>query len=1119
MSKNNNEIAIKISGKIDSSFNSTVSAANKQMGKMMNNSRNVGKDFTTAGKSGTSFGTQVEKSLGGVQDLLVNAGIAVALKETASAFIDCAKAADKYETALAKVSTIADNSEISMSDIKNQISKLSQETGKSVADLSESTYQAISASVKTADAVSFTKDANKLAVAGYTETANAVDTLTTVLNAYGLEANQTSKISDMLLKTQNLGKTTVDELSQSLGQVIPIAAAYKTNMANVSAAYAQLTKNGIATANAGTGLKGMLNELGKTGSRVADTLQNKTGKSFAELMNSGKSLGDVIKILSGSVNGNSTDFRNLWSNSRAATTALSLFNSGANEFNDTLTAMQQSAGLTDEAYSKMTDTAEFAEQKFKNSAENLKIAIGENISPALEELYDKGSEVLEWLQEFVEQNPETVQNITVFVTAMGTVIAVVTAATTAVKIFNTVTKSLSGPIGWVTLALSALAGVATFVAAKIGKAKDAEDKLSATSENTRKELKKTQQEYDRACKQYGKNSVQATLLKSKVDKLKTSYDQNKQSVKELYQESDDFVKKLKETSKTCEDNMQVVEDEKESTRNLVTRLSQLGKQSKLTASDQSEMASIIDVLNEKMPSLGLTYDSVAKNISSSTDTIQKALNREFATKQYETAKENLNSLIEASSGKAEKLAKDKDQLDAAYKKMISAKSKFNAGLKDLEKGTNALDQNKNNQVSSLRGNLADRRNEYGKAYKTYTNAVIALDENEKEQAKALQKMTEAYAKSNNIAVNASNKLQQGVTAAAVSVESQMQELAKSYDKSYNSALTSFQGQYKLWNSVGKISATSTETIKNNLDSQISYWTNYTANIQNVSSRNIKGIKKLVASMDDGSEDSAKALAGMAGASDSELQQIVDKYKTLTKSQKTTAKSTAELDTNFSKKMANMKKTMQNTINKMDLSKKAKKKATATINAYAEAIAAGKDNVTASVETAMSGAKSILNVTNTNGSKNGNGEKNARGTRRSANVFLAGENGPELIVNAPDSHVFTAHETQELLDGKFRQGDNNATVSIDVPGMLKQLSELKLRSNNIKPSVSDKASNIVNSGTTNYNNSDNSSIIFSPTYEIHGSSSQKDIERANEISQADFEKMMKKYEKSKKRRSF
>ena len=520
-----------------------------------------------------------------------------------------------------------------------------------------------------------------------------------------------------------------------------------------------------------------------------------------------------------------------------------------------------------------------------------------------------------------------------------------------------------------------------------------------------------------------------------------------------------------------------------------------------------------------MPSLGLTYDSVAKNISSSTDTIQKALNKEFAIKEYDEAKEGLNNLMNISSNLQKDVTDAKTESDAAYKKMISAKSKFDAGLKDLEKGTNALDQNKNNQVSSLRGNLADRRNEYGKAYKTYADAVTALDENEKKQADAMKRMTEAYAKSNNIAVNASNKLQQGVTAAAVSVESQMQELAKSYDKSYNSALTSFQGQYKLWNSVGKISATSTETIKNNLDSQISYWTNYNANIQNVSSRNIKGIKKLVASMDDGSEDSAKALAGMAGASDSELQQIVDKYKTLTKSQKTTAKSTAELDTNFSKKMANIKKTMQNTINKMDLSKKAKKKATVTINAYAEAIAAGKDNVTASVETAMSGAKSILNVTNTNGSKNGNGEKNARGTRRSANVFLAGENGPELIVNAPDSHVFTAHETQELLDGKYRQGNNNTTVSVDVPGMLKQLSELKLQSNNSKPSVGDKASNIVNSGTTNYNNSDNSSIIFSPTYEIHGSANQKDIERANEISQADFEKMMKKYEKSKKRRSF
>ncbi len=82
----------------------------------------------------------------------------------------------------------------------------------STKELNESLYQAISGSVDTAKAVDFLDVAVKAAKGGFTETSTAVDGLTTVLNSYGLEADKATDISNQMLITQNLGKTTSGNL-------------------------------------------------------------------------------------------------------------------------------------------------------------------------------------------------------------------------------------------------------------------------------------------------------------------------------------------------------------------------------------------------------------------------------------------------------------------------------------------------------------------------------------------------------------------------------------------------------------------------------------------------------------------------------------------------------------------------------------------------------------------------------------------------------------------------------------------------------------------------------------------------------------------------------------------
>ena len=356
-------------------------------------------DFSVTGntKLDTSGFTQ------GVSSMTVAAGTLIAdlVKTASSQLTNLAQSAIRngsvYETSLAKVGTIADLGKLSIQKLDSQITDMSNTMGIAATDIAEATYQAISAGQDTANAVEFAGQAAKLATAGFTSTTSAVDILTTALNAYGLSADQATHVSDVLLTTQNLGKTSVDELSSSMGKVIPLAAAYNVSVENLSSGLAVMTANGIATAEATTYTKSMLNELGDTGSSVGKILQQQTGKSFAQLSADGKSLGDVLQVLYDSVGDDGTAFAGLWSSVEAGTGALSLVSGGADKFNGVLGQMVDSAGATDTAYQTMTDTFQHSMESLQTTAENLSIDLFEAMEPGLKEAANWGTDCLNTL--------------------------------------------------------------------------------------------------------------------------------------------------------------------------------------------------------------------------------------------------------------------------------------------------------------------------------------------------------------------------------------------------------------------------------------------------------------------------------------------------------------------------------------------------------------------------------------------------------------------------------------------------------------------------------------------------------------------------------------------------
>lgn len=343
-------------------------------------------DFSAKLKGAADKAKTAFKGMGRVA-VPVLKGIGVAVSAVSGALSGVAIAAAhvgaSFETAFAKTQTIMDTSAVSVAQMRDDILGLSNEMGVAAGELSDSVYNAISATGDTANAVSLVRDASRLASAGFTDSASALGVLTTAINAYGMAATDAEKISDSLIMTQNLGVTTVAELSAGMGKAIATASAYGIDLYNVESSYISLTKAGINTAEATTYMASMFNELGDSGSEASKLLLQVSGKSFAQLMAEGASVADVLGLLYTACNRDSTALMNLWGSAEAGKASNAIVNQGLETFNDNLGALQNSAGTTATAYETMCDTFEHQTAILKTNVQNLGIALYDGLSGVL----------------------------------------------------------------------------------------------------------------------------------------------------------------------------------------------------------------------------------------------------------------------------------------------------------------------------------------------------------------------------------------------------------------------------------------------------------------------------------------------------------------------------------------------------------------------------------------------------------------------------------------------------------------------------------------------------------------------------------------------------------------
>lgn len=991
--------------------------ASEEVEKFGDKSEETGKQSEESSKKGRD-------GIKELQGVLASAGIAATLNEIKNGFFDCSEAAAQFETSTAMVATIADTSQKSLSSISKEVRGYSNETGEAASDMAEATYQAISASINTADAAAFAGTATKLAVGGFTSATTAVDVLTTAINAYGLAASDATQLSDYLITTQNLGKTSVDQLAQSVGKVIPLASAYNVQMDNLSSAYAVLTANGIATAESGTYLKSMLNELGDTGSGVSEVLLNSTGKTFAQLMEQGYSLGDVMAMLGNAVDGDSTAFNALWNSTEAGIGALSLFNAGADKYNSVLESMRTSAGATEKAYSTMADTTDKSKQRMENAFNNLKISVGDVLNPALTQVYEGFTNVFAGMSDFVDEHPAVVAAISAITVGVGGftgALAAYNLATTAAKF---VTEAFTATLAANPYVLAA-AGIVAVTAAAVTLTgvlitqSDEYEGMTATCRDQYDELQRLNDQYNAACEQYGENSDAANSLRYQLDQLNDEFEANRQTVKEFVAECDGLVESHNKVMDAYNSSTSSIKDQELGTLALTQRLGELASQNTQTTASYTEMKAIIDQLNADVPGLGLTYDGVTASVDATVEAIKKAAKAQADSEYKAEQQQTYVDLLKEQSSLEQQIAEAEANLDAERQRRGMRQDDVTG---DWVSGSGFWMED--SPWVAWTSDIDDYKKSLEELQSAYDENQQTLSDIEGEWRGVAQAVEDSQ--------NQTVSYEEAVSAAVSTAQTELDNLTAAYDKAYESARTSIEGQIGLFDTMKTSSELSISDMEKAMQSQTDYLNLYSENLKKAAEYGLDD--GLIKSLSDGSEESAGYInaiiqnieklggstEGMPAAASKFVTEFNSKFEETEKAKDTFADNVAKMETDFDEKMGEIETRMSKTVENMEMTDEARKAAQDTIKAYCDAIRSMTGEAGSAAEAVANAAASHLKTaptttpttttpTATTVTGHANGTLSAQ-----EDVYIAGEEGPELIIGARGSEVFPTQETERIL---------------------------------------------------------------------------------------------------------
>lgn len=846
----------------------------------------------------------------------------------------------------------------------------------------------------------------------------SVQNVTKVMNQWGVDMDNVESVLDRLAYAGQISGASVDNLSSTL---ITGAASFQEvglSLDNTIQLLSDFELAGINSTTAVTAMRTAVNNFSKDGLDSKTALQS-TITEIANMGNASEATAKAVEVFG----------------SRAGQQLAAAIRNGTVSVESFTTTLESADGTL----AKTAAASETLSEKWTTVGNKMKTTFTSVLQPSIDKFSSGLAGIVGNIGEFLDDYPIITGAITALGVGLGAAALSVagvgiSAAKAAIEVtaFGTALKAALGPIGLITAGATVAAGVVMLLTNAFSSTENKVEDYNGSLQQCAEEISRTETTYRNVCNMYGESSKAAEHLKAELDTLHTQYEKGGGFIADYAQRLEESKQKLADFQTDYSNKMTEIDNTWQNGMIAAAQLDALSQKTQLTNTDLDLMSKYADYLNDTFNcNIEVNYNTGEltgfdpTNINSIMAKVAEE-NRKQAAIDSVTGADFTNGYIDA----LEDLKNIKDEYEfvkAEISKTWSDPSYVNTtGFSERE-----ADKEFSKRISEAENNIEKYKSFIQNAYDD-----MGIPEQAKEYINMLENMANGFDNLGESAEKANEAMTPQEIAATVYSEYQqeIEELAQAYDEARESIRGSLDSMFSLFENAPNLSlaenlkdALSMDDATANIQSQIDYFNQYKEAAEQLSNLGIDN--DIISQLDpEQAVTFANELSNMDSATAAaKVGELNEAFGELSKVKDETSNSIADIQEEYSKKMAeindNMKTDVENLAKTMEFPDSAKTSAKNTLDAYIKQINESGDSAVKAAQDIANRISAALASANTKISISSSGtvygpqqyiQANATGTTNSDDVFIAGENGPELIVGKQGSTVFPTSETNKII---------------------------------------------------------------------------------------------------------
>lgn len=415
----------------------------------------ISKQFSDLGPKFKDIGNQM-KGIGQSMSMYVTAPIA-------AGFGLSVKTAADFEAEMARVGAISQSSKKDMKAMSDQAIELGANTSKSAQEVALGMEELAAMGFDAKEIMGAMPGVIAAAEASGSDMAQTSKVMASAMNAFGLEATESTHIADVLAQTANQSAADITDMEYALKYAATPAKALGVSLEETSAAIGMMVDSGLKGEQAGTTLRGALLGL-LSPSEKNSKLMDMMGAEITDADGNFVGLAQVVENLSNSMEG-------MTKTQKAATLAqlvgkeavsgmLVLMEQGPDQIRKMTKGLEEADGASKKAADQMKNNLKGSLEQLGGAFESLGIQIGTILSPVLRALADLMAKIVDGLGGM----PHWLQVITVAFAGLAAAIGPIVFGLGAfIHVIGSAMSTLGPMIG----AVNAAGGGFAFLSAKL----------------------------------------------------------------------------------------------------------------------------------------------------------------------------------------------------------------------------------------------------------------------------------------------------------------------------------------------------------------------------------------------------------------------------------------------------------------------------------------------------------------------------------------------------------------------------------------------------------------------------------------------------------------------------